>query len=97
MKELKMTYQKGNWNHINTILTFFLSFIVVILSVLGLFNFLPLKITNSIVIPILGIITFMNGLKLYKKNKKLGIISVLCGLAIFECCIFVFLYKIGVF
>jgi hypothetical protein len=64
--------------------------LVIILSAIGLAGIVSLDITNSIVIPMLGVIQLFNGLAVYKKNRASGILSFLCAGFIFFCTISVF-------
>ena len=73
------------------IVSILLSACVLILSVLGLGDIMPVDITNSIAIPMLGIIMLVKGLVNFRKNKFAGIINLLCAGFIFVCCIIVFI------
>jgi len=90
---------KGRWGKISlsdkifmaVIIT--LSSIVIILSALGLFGGINIVTTNSIVMPIAGTITLLNGIKMYKKNKPTAIFQFCCSAFIILCSISVFYLK----
>ncbi len=67
-----------------------LSCIVIVLSVVALLGIINISNSNSITIPILGVITLLNGIKIYKKNKPYAIPIFCCSAFIFICCIAVF-------
>jgi hypothetical protein len=97
MNELKMSNKKVSLDQLTSIIVYFCTFLVIILSILGLFHILPIELTNSIAIPMLGIITLINGLKTYKTNKRAGIISLVSAIIILVCSIFIFLCKLRTF
>ena len=76
------------------IIIIILSCIVMLLSTIGLFGIVNINITNSIVIPMLGVITLLNGIKTYKRNKTVGIFLFCCVAIVFLICAVVFLFKI---
>lgn len=78
---------KENWSNLSrlgkvqTIISLILVPCVVILSLLGIFNVLPIAFTNSIVFPLLGI-SFLLSSILYKGNKVLRIALLVCAVLI---------------
>lgn len=60
------------------------------MSVIGLFGIIDINITNSISIPILGVVIFLNGILTYKNKKALGIFVFSSAIFIFCICIVVF-------
>lgn len=94
MTKLKEIWKKKSiFERMAMLITILLSCCVIILSVIGLTGIVTIDITNSIVIPLLGIVTLLNGLVTYKKNKLTGTIALLCAGFIFVCCISVFAMK----
>jgi len=97
MEKLKeMWKKKSRFEQIATLTIILLSCCVIILSSIGLSCIVTIDVTNSIAIPMLGFITLLNGIVMYKKNKATAIIIFVCSGFIFSCCISVFLTKVGI-
>ena len=95
-----MSKFKEKWNRNSTfekivlIVSIICSLVVVLLSLLGIINVIPIELTNSIVLPLAGLVTLLNGINTYKRNKQLGIFSIICSAIIFACCLGIFIFRI---
>ncbi len=69
-----------------------LSIVVLILCVLGLTGVYNITLTNNIVMPIMGIVFFLQGLFVYKRNKPQAIVSF--GMTFFIIITTVFVYSL---
>ena len=82
-----MTKFKENWNRFSTarkiltVLVWVIGCVVLLLSVFGLLNFLPLEQTNPVVLLLLGISFSINGI-LQKENKAVRILLILVSVFI---------------
>lgn len=70
---------------ISYIMTIVLALLVVALSVLGLLGVFKIQDTNYVTLPMLGFISFVNGMNLYKNNKNIGRFAIGCAIFVFIC------------
>lgn len=86
MGNIKETWQKKSmFERVATIVTLILSCCVIILSLISLTGLSKFDLSNYIVLPMLGIITLLNGFIQYKINKTVGIFLWSCAGLIFTC------------
>jgi len=69
--------------------TIILSWTLFAISMMGACNVLPRKFAWSILAPIAGVISLLNGLAIIRRNKIAGIVILLCTVVIFVASIYI--------
>lgn len=77
-----------------TIIVILISFVVIVLAILGLSGRVSIRITNNIIMPCMCIVTGLNGITSYQKNKKFGIVILIFAAIILAMCILGFALQI---
>ncbi len=63
--------------------------IVIVCAILGLIGVLPPKTANLCLVPAMGILSLVNGLVQIKKNRKVGILLLVCAGIILTCAVII--------
>ena len=91
---------KENWKStplfekIAMIMVIIFSLLVIVVAILGLCERVPIRVANNIIMPFMCIVTGLNGITSYRKNKKLGIVILIFAAIILAMCILGFALQI---